>query len=112
MASVPPPDTGETAETGLPQPEPRRRGLRWWQALAATFLLLLLALPAFLLWLSETEGGRGFAARQASAFTLESGLRIEIGRIDGSLLRDATLRDVTLHDLDGPFGSAPEVALR
>lgn len=93
-------------------PPRRRRGLRWWHMLLALLLLLLLALPTFLWWVSETAAGRSFAARQLSAITLDSGLRVEIGRIDGSLLREATLRDVTLHDLDGQFGFAPEVALR
>jgi translocation and assembly module TamB len=111
MASDPPADSTAPADAET-VPPPRRRGPRWRHVLAAVLLLFLVALPAFLWWLSETEGGRGFAARQASTFTLENGLRVEIGRIDGSLLRDATLRDVTLHDLDGAFGFAPEVGLR
>ncbi len=100
-------------EAELPQhgPPAVRRRLRWWHLAVGLVVLVLLAVPAAIWWLSETAPGRAFAARQISALTLESGLRVEIGGIDGSLLREATLRQVTFHDLDGPFARAETIAL-
>jgi translocation and assembly module TamB len=94
--------------------EPARRGrarLRWWHLALGLLLVALAALPAALWWLSETDTGRAFAARQASAYTFDNGLRVEIGRIEGSLLGDARLREVTFHDLDGDFARAGELRL-
>lgn len=98
-------------EPERPGPQSSGSGRGWWRGLLLVLLLLLAAPPAALWWLSETAAGRALAARRLSAVTLESGLRVEIGAIEGSLLSSARLRGVRLHDLQGPFASAPEVRL-
>jgi translocation and assembly module TamB len=91
-------------------PLPRRR---WpWRILALVAVVLPLVALLGLRWLSETPAGHAFAARQIEArFQPQSGLRVDIGRIEGSLLSDLALYDVTLRDPQGPFASAPTIRL-
>ncbi|MEE4349727.1 MAG: translocation/assembly module TamB domain-containing protein [Pacificimonas sp.] len=75
-----------------------------WIAIAAGVLLAILALAALLL---DTPAGRRFLVQQVDGTTLSSGLKIEIGRVDGSLYREATITDLRLSDLDGVFLTVP-----
>jgi translocation and assembly module TamB len=86
------------------------RGWRVMRALGVTVLgLVVLALAT--LWAVDTGPGHRLVADRIAALRPSSGLRIRIGRIDGSLWNRATLRDVRLYDLDGQFFEAPEIAL-
>lgn len=90
-------------------------GGRWWRWLWLPFVLLVCAAAAVVagLWyLSETPGGRALVARQVSAITLQSGLGISIGRIDGSLLSAFTLSDVEVTDLDGVLATIDRAEVR
>lgn len=80
---------------------------KWIAALAAIILLLL---GAVYLWFDSTSG-RAFVARQISSYEWENGLRFEVGRIDGSIYRVATLRDVRIRDPRGVFARLPAVEL-
>ncbi|MCP5380717.1 MAG: hypothetical protein H6914_09965, partial [Novosphingobium sp.] len=55
--------------------------------------------------------GHRFVADRIARLAPASGLRIEIGRIEGSLYGQARLRDVTLSDPKGPFLTVPEAEL-
>ncbi|PZU50190.1 MAG: hypothetical protein DI568_03415 [Sphingomonas sp.] len=83
----------------------------WWAwllgAVLAVVLLLAAAVPLGLWWLAETPGGRAFVAGKVSGLQPESGIRYEVGRIDGSLLSRFQLVDVVVHDLDGPLAVIP-----
>ncbi|MGE4410534.1 MAG: translocation/assembly module TamB domain-containing protein [Sphingobium sp.] len=88
----------------------RRRWLRLRHWLAMAVLGLILALAAFLSWLDGPAGHR-FVIAQIAGLKPESGLRIAIGRIDGSLYRRASFHDVSLSDPHGVFFSSPEIRL-
>lgn len=72
-------------------------------------LLLVIAVGAYV-WL-DTRSGHAFVARQIAAFELENGLRIKIGRIDGSIYGKTVLRDVRLLDTKGDFARLPVINL-
>lgn len=99
-------------EAPAPAPAPRRS--RWPRrillgALGLIALLLALALAAYV-WLG-TDSGRRFVARQVEALSFDNGLKIGVGRIDGSIFGAMHLRDVALRDPQGTFLTAPEIAL-
>jgi translocation and assembly module TamB len=96
----------------MPAPPPPRRRLRW-RVLRGIGLVLaaLVGLLLVGLWGIDTGPGHRLIADRISALTPSSGLRIRIGRIDGSIWSRATLRDVRLYDLKGRFFEAPEIRL-
>ncbi len=98
---------------GEAEPPPRGRSLparlaRWVGiAFVALVALLLLAVA----WL-HTGSGRLWVVGQIASFAPASGLSVEVGRIAGSVLWSATLRDVKLRDAKGVlFLAVPEVDL-
>lgn len=98
-------------ETRPPDTTPRRswrRRLARWLGMATVILLLA---TGFLLWAIDTGPGHRFIADRVSALEPSSGLRIRIGRIDGSIWNRATLRDVRLSDPKGVFLEVPELAV-
>ncbi|MFD1613437.1 translocation/assembly module TamB domain-containing protein [Sphingomonas tabacisoli] len=74
-------------------------------------LALLLALLVAV-WGIDTDAGHRFLIDRIERLQIKSGLRIRIGRIDGSIYGRATLRDVRFYDPQGLFLSAPDVKLR
>jgi translocation and assembly module TamB len=96
------------ADTDPFEGPPRRS---WWRWLLGALLLLALsaaaAVPLGLWWLAETPGGRAFVAHRVSGLQPESGIRYEVGRIDGSLLSRFEMVDVVVKDLDGPLAVIP-----
>lgn len=94
-----------------PEDAPRRRWRwRWRHWVALTLVVLGLSVTGAMMWLDSPSGHR-FVTRQVAALSPESGLKIEIGRIDGSLFDKAVLRDLRLSDPKGIFFSAREVRL-
>ncbi len=87
-----------------------RSAWRWlgWLLLVVP-LLLAAAVPLGLWWLADTPGGRSFVARQVAGLEPDSGLRFEVGRIDGSLLSRFDMRDIVVRDLDGVLATLPLV---
>lgn len=69
--------------------------------------LLVLALFAFI----NTDSGRRFAADRIEALEFANGMKIGVGRIDGSLTGALTIRGFTLSDPRGIFFAAPLVQL-
>lgn len=109
------------AEAALdPQAEPvedapaaPRRGARYWLGALAKFLVgaaiaLLLAAAALIAFL-DTGPGHRFIVDRIAAMSPDSGLRIRIGRIDGSIWRRTQLRDVRLYDPDGLFAESAAI---
>lgn len=99
-------------DAAAPEPEEaavaRRPNLGRWLALA---LLGLVVLVGLLLAGLNSGPGRNLVARQLSGMTFANGLRIEVGRIEGSLYGEARLIGVTAYDTRGPFLRAPMVEL-
>ncbi|MDT0508791.1 translocation/assembly module TamB domain-containing protein [Novosphingobium sp. MMS21-SN21R] len=78
--------------------------------LAILFVAGAALILAALLVLDSSLGHRLVADRIA-AVTPGSGLRIEIGRIDGSIYGTSTLRDIRVSDPEGVFLTVPEAEL-
>jgi translocation and assembly module TamB len=103
-------------DAGAIPPEPvRRRGWRLWLSRLAKFvtaaLIALIVLAAALIAFLDTEAGHRLIVDRIAAMTPQSGLRIRIGRIDGSIWGQTELRDVRLYDPDGLFAESSEIDL-
>src|SRR5881275_3089784 len=97
-------------------PERPRRRLRedWPRRLLNELLALsvvLLFLLAGLLVLLDSAPGHRFIVDQLSRMETASGLRIRIGRIDGSIFGKSQLRNVTIADGRGVFLMSPIIKL-
>jgi translocation and assembly module TamB len=86
----------------------RRRGLgrriAKWAAIALATIVALAA--AFLLWLNSDAGHR-FIVDRINAMETTSGLKIHVGRIEGSIFSRLTVHDLQVADPRGTFASAP-----
>ncbi|KQM98187.1 translocation/assembly module TamB domain-containing protein [Sphingomonas sp. Leaf25] len=83
------------------------RILKW---IGIAIAVLFVAVVA-LIFALNTGPGRGFVVRQLDGYTTASGLKVNIGRIDGSLYGALTLHDLRLSDTRGVFAYSPQVAL-
>ncbi len=81
--------------------------LKWVGIAIVALLLLLVALVLGL----NTGPGRGFVVGKLDGYTTASGLKINIGRIDGSLYGAMTVHDLRLSDTKGVFAYSPEIAV-
>jgi translocation and assembly module TamB len=86
-----------------------RRRSRWRYA-ALLPLALLLAMVVGILAI-DTDAGHRFLIDRIERLQTRTGLKIRIGRIDGSVYGQATLKDVRLYDPKGLFLSVPEAQL-
>ncbi|HET6527093.1 translocation/assembly module TamB domain-containing protein [Sphingopyxis sp.] len=77
-----------------------------WIGLALLGLVLLFAL--FLIGLNS-DAGRRFVVTQIEKYEFENGMKIGIGRLDGSLYGRMIVRDFTLSDPQGVFLRSPEL---
>jgi translocation and assembly module TamB len=94
------------------RPLRRRRRSRWISALAkwtvGILLALILAVGALLVFL-DTGTGHRFLADRVAALSPRSGLKIRIGRIEGSIWNRTRLRDVRVYDPKGLFAQSPRI---
>jgi translocation and assembly module TamB len=103
-------DEAVAPEDAVEPPPVRRRRSRWASGLAKWVVgllvgfVLLVAAAALLL---DTAPGHRFLADRIAAMAPNSGLRIQIGRIDGSIWGDTRLVDVRLYDAQGLFAESP-----
>jgi translocation and assembly module TamB len=91
-------------------PPPRRRRfrpLRWLGGIVAALLLFVAAIGFGV----DTDAGHRFIVDRIGEIRPASGLRIHIGRIDGSIWRHTRIRDLRLYDPKGLFLEAPTVTL-
>ncbi len=77
-----------------------------WIGLSLLGLILLFAL--FLIGLNS-DAGRRFVVTQVEKYEFENGMKIGIGRLDGSLYGRMVIRNFTLSDPKGVFLESPEV---
>jgi translocation and assembly module TamB len=99
--------TGEPLEPRRLRPDWRRRLLN---ELFALFVALLFLLAGLLVLLDSAPGHR-FIVDQLSRLETASGLRIRIGRIDGSIFGKSQLRNVAIADSHGVFLTSPNIKL-
>jgi translocation and assembly module TamB len=97
----------ETIEAELAPPA-RPRRLR--RAIAWALIGLVTVMGIAILGVDTGPGHRLIVDRIA-ALKIKTGLRIRIGRIDGSIWNHAVLRDVRLYDLRGEFFAASAIRL-
>jgi translocation and assembly module TamB len=86
----------------------------WAQRLARELLALVLALALLLvvgLVLLDTAPGHRFIVDRIAGIETASGLRIRIGRIDGSVFGKSHLRNVAIADQRGTFLTSPDIEL-
>jgi translocation and assembly module TamB len=69
---------------------------------------LLLLVGGLLLGLN-TQQGKRFLIGQIAALQMESGMKIEVGRIEGSIYSDMVIHDLVLRDPKGVFAVSPRV---
>ncbi len=81
--------------------------LKW---LGAILLALALVAGALLL-LADSSIGHRYIIDRIEGLRPASGLRFEIGRIDGSIWNKSTIRDLRVADAKGVFFESPEVDL-
>lgn len=95
-----------------PPPPPVRRAprARWLRWLGVSLGGLVTVILAALLVLDSSLGHR-FVVDRIAAITPGSGLRVQIGRIEGSLIGASTLRDIKVSDPDGVFLVIPTAEL-
>ncbi|ALR19037.1 translocation/assembly module TamB domain-containing protein [Sphingobium baderi] len=96
-------------DTPLP---PARPGRPLWAKIAigaAGLGVALAMLVAGLLLFLNTQPGKTFLIRQIAALKMESGMAIEVGRIDGSIYSDMVIHDLVLRDPKGVFAVSPQV---
>ncbi|GAA4033404.1 hypothetical protein GCM10022281_11500 [Sphingomonas rosea] len=77
----------------------------------AGLLVLVLLLAAALFFGINSDPGRRFVANKIAGLEFANGMKIGVGRIDGSLYGALTLHDFTLADPKGVFFRSPEVKL-
>ncbi|HEY4071056.1 MAG TPA: translocation/assembly module TamB, partial [Sphingomicrobium sp.] len=99
--------------TGSERPKVRlRSGWRWrlLNELFALFVALLFLLAALIVLLDSAPGHR-FIVDRIGKFETTSGLRVRIGRIDGSIFGMSQLRNVSVSDTRGVFLTSPNIKL-
>jgi translocation and assembly module TamB len=98
-------------DPGAPEPPPRvivRRSFVRSGAMAALKTLIVAAVLAVAaVFVIDSSIGHRFLVDRITALVPVSGLRVSIGRIDGSVYGAATIHDLTLSDPKGPFLVVP-----
>ncbi|HEX7858033.1 MAG TPA: translocation/assembly module TamB domain-containing protein [Sphingobium sp.] len=104
----------DNAEGAVTAPPLRRgwrpRGGRWQIWLLGFIMAAIVALGAGLWWI-DTPAGHRFLATRISALRPASGLRIGLGRIEGSIYKRLVLHDVRLGDPEGEVAEIPVATL-
>jgi len=114
MASEPPPppaapETDPAVErTVVVRHHHRARTAAKWGGIVVGGLLALVLL--LVVWIN-TDFGRRFVVKQINGLEMASGLKINVGRIDGSLFGTLTLHDLTLSDSKGRFFATNEAKM-
>jgi translocation and assembly module TamB len=98
------PVAADTATAAQPRNWPM--AILRWIGLSLLGLVLLFAL--FLVGLNS-DAGRRFVVTQIEKYEFENGMKIGIGRLDGSLYGRMVIRNFTLSDPTGVFLESPEV---
>ena len=102
------PATGNNAESAeethrSQRPLPLR--IAKWTGIVVVGLLAIIAAALFLI---DTGPGHRFVTNQIKALEFESGMQVEVGRIEGSIFGEMVLHDLTISDPQGSFLYAPE----
>ncbi len=102
-------DQAEEERDNAEVPE-RKRKRRWGKRIGWALAILIAPLVLAAAFFSSPIGKR-FVTDQIAQVAPASGLRFEVGRIEGDIYGVATLHDVTVKDPEGTFLTIPEVEL-
>ena len=103
------PLTGEAA----PPPGPARRNWRRYIVTRGAALLGAAVIGVFALFLLlDSQIGHRFVIDRITELSPRSGLKIQVGRIEGSIFNEAKLHDIVLRDPEGVFMTVPEAELQ
>jgi translocation and assembly module TamB len=102
-------DMTATGSDATETPE-RKRKRRWAKRIGWAIAIVMAPVLLLAAFLSSPIGKR-FVADQIAQVAPASGLRFEVGRIEGDIYGAATLHDVVLKDPKGVFLTIPEVEL-
>ena len=104
-------EDGILVEDAPPEPRGRPLAVRILRWLGVALLAVLVLLAIAIAWL-HTKSGREFVVEQIAEVAPASGLKIEVGSIEGSVLWSATLHDVKFRDADNKlFLQVPDIDL-
>jgi translocation and assembly module TamB len=98
----------EVADVADDGRRPRRWGLRVAKLIAAVVIGAVLLVVAIVLGLNTSPGHR-FVADQIAALEFQNGMKINVGRIEGSLYGKMTLQDLSVRDPKGEFLFSPRI---
>ncbi len=108
-------DIGKAIDEVIPPGPPETPRKRRWRKKVAKWLLFFGLLPLLLIaalaFTLDTQPGHRFLIDRIENQSPRSGLKIRIGRIDGSIYGKATVRDLRLADPEGVFFTADEAKL-
>ncbi|OZA30444.1 MAG: hypothetical protein B7X92_15990, partial [Novosphingobium sp. 17-62-9] len=111
LPPVSPPEPPATAPSTAPVRSRRSRIVRGLAKRLAILAVAAVALVLAALLILDSSLGHRLVSDRIAAITPGSGLRIEIGRIDGSIYGEAKLRDIRVSDPEGVFLTVPEAEL-
>ncbi|MCE7796597.1 translocation/assembly module TamB domain-containing protein [Sphingobium sufflavum] len=94
-------------EEAAPPTVPVKRRRAHWQAALLGLITLVIAALAGALWWIDTDSGHRFLASRIDAMRPASGLRIGVGRIEGSIYKRLVLHDLALGDPQGQVAFVP-----
>lgn len=111
MADEPPPEPADTAPE-VEVIEVRRRSwpvtvTKWVLGIATGLVALILLVVLGV----NTGPGKRFVVDQIEQLAFENGMKISVGRIEGSLYGRMVLRNVSVHDTKGEFLFSPAIAV-
>uniref|UniRef100_UPI000B17A051 hypothetical protein n=1 Tax=Sphingopyxis granuli TaxID=267128 RepID=UPI000B17A051 len=86
------------------------RSWRIVRGVGITLLGIVALLALFLIGLNS-DAGRRFVVTQIEKYEFENGMKIGIGRLDGSLYGQMIVRDFSLSDPKGRFLTSPELRI-
>ena len=100
----------EQNDMHAPEAAAKARKRVWTKRLGWALAIILTPLVLAALFLSSPIGKR-FIADQIASAAPASGLRFEVGQIEGDIYAQAVLRNVVFKDPKGVFLTIPEIAL-
>lgn len=101
-------DPIDTTDTVVVRRRPIALRILKWIGIVLLGLILLIGVLIFAI---NTGPGRRFVVGKLDGYTTPSGLKVNIGRIDGSLYGAMTIHELRLSDTRGVFAYSPRIAV-
>ncbi len=99
------------ADVDIKEPASKSTVIRTiWTSLLAVVVILSIGTVGAAYWL-DSDSGHNFIIDQVEGLEPADGLRIKIGRLDGSIFNSTKIKDLKLSDPDGTFFTAGETTL-